>query len=139
MQKCTRGSPCSKSDCPSCTKRATNSHVHNLTDNLEIMPVKPTTPPNHWIIRMTKVFEEAIQDQDPSELKMAKDLYQKHLDAVTFEYLDRTEIKQLNRNATPPSSPPSTKVQTSVPPRPSNSLKISKLDAPTWSGETYHL
>ena len=51
---------------------------------------------------MIKVFEEAIQEQDPTELKMAQALYQKHLDAVTRDELgyECTKIKQLNRNAT---------------------------------------
>ena len=51
---------------------------------------------------MIKVFEEAIQDQDPTELKMAQNLYQKHLDAVTFDKLDYdpTKVEQLNRDAT---------------------------------------
>ena len=95
------GSPCSRSDCPSCTGPATNSHVRDLTYDLEVTPVKLTTPPNHWIINITKAFKEAIQNQDTDELEIVKDLYQRHLDAVTIEDLvyDRTEIKQLNSDA----------------------------------------
>ena len=66
MQKCTRGSPCYKSDCPSCTGPITNSHARDLADNLEVMPVKHNIPPNHWIIKLPKYFKEAIQDQDPT-------------------------------------------------------------------------
>ena len=96
------GSPCSRSDCPSCTGPATNSHVRDLTDDLEVKLVKLTAPPNHWIINITKAFKEAIQNQDTNELEIVKDLYQWHLDAVTIEDLvyDRTEIKQLNHDAT---------------------------------------
>ena len=101
IQKCTRGSPCSRPDCLSCTGPTNNGHVRDFTEDLEVTLVKHTSPPNHWIIRMIKVFEEAIQDQDPNELKMAQALYQKQLDAVTFDELDydRTEVKQLNRDA----------------------------------------
>ena len=136
IQKCTRGSPCSRPDCLSCTGPTNNGHVRDLTEDLEVTLVKLTSPPNHWTIRMIKVFEEAIQDQDPNELKMAQALYQKQLDAVTFDELDydRTEVKQLNRDAkkllttlldTPiqiPNPPPL--------PTPSNSLKMNKLDPP---------
>ena len=70
MQKCTRGSPCSRSDCPSCTGPANNGHVRNLTNDLEVTPVKFTIPPNHWIIDIIKSIKEAIQDQDIAELGM---------------------------------------------------------------------
>ena len=80
-QKCTRGS---RLDCISCTG-PNNGHIRDLTDDLEITPVKVTTPLNHWITRMIKVFEEAIQEQDPTELEMAQALYKKHLAPVTLD------------------------------------------------------
>ena len=88
MQKCTRGSPCSKSDCPSCTGPVNNGHVHNLTNNLEVMPVKFTIPPNHWIIMITKSFKEAIQDQDLPELEMLINRYKQNINALSDEELD---------------------------------------------------
>ena len=69
-QKCLRGSPCSQSDCPKCTGPANNGHIRDLTDNLEVTLLKPTIPPNHWIIGIINSFKEAIQDQDTAELEM---------------------------------------------------------------------
>ena len=90
MQKCTRDSPLSRPDCISCTGPANNSHVRNLTDDLEVTPVKVTIPPNHWIITITKAFKDAIQDRDATELKMTTDLYQRHMDVITVEDLTTT-------------------------------------------------
>ena len=101
MQKCTRGSPCSRPDCISCTGPVNNGHVCNLADNLEVTPVKPTTPPDHWIIILTKSFKEAIQNQYPDELEMLIDHYKQSIKALSINELnyDRTEIKKLNHNA----------------------------------------
>ena len=88
MQKCTRDSPCSKSDCPSCAGPVNNGHNRNLTDNLEVTPVKLTIPPNHWIIKTTKAFKEAIQDQDTAELGMLIDRYQQNIRALSNNELD---------------------------------------------------
>ena len=101
-KKCTRTTPCSQPDCNGCSVTASNGHIRDLSDNLEVTTTTPTTPPNHWIIRMIKVFEEAIQDQDPTELKMAQTLYKKQLDAITLDDhdYDQTVVKQLNCDAT---------------------------------------
>ena len=77
------GSPCSRLDSPSCTGPANNGHVPNLTDDLEVMPVKFTIPPNHWIIIATKSFKEAIQDQDPTELEMLIDRYKQNINTLS--------------------------------------------------------
>ena len=102
MQKCTRGSPCSRSDCPSCTGPANNGHVRNLTDDLEVTPVKFTIPPNHWITDLIELFKEAIQDQEIAELGMLTKRYQQKIRTLSDDEIkyDRTEIKQLNRDAT---------------------------------------
>ena len=103
-KKCTRNNPCLKSDCNSCAEPEINSHIRDLSNDMEGARIKPTIPPNHWIIDITNAFKEAIQDQDPIELKMVRDLYQRHMNAVTAEdtrydtRYDRTEIKQINRN-----------------------------------------
>ena len=65
------------------------------------MTTSTTIPPNHWIIKLTKAFKEAIQDQDHDELEMLIERYKmntKTLSNKEFDY-DRTEIKQLNREA----------------------------------------
>ena len=96
MQKCTRGSPCSRPDCISCTEPTNNSHVPNLIDDLEVTPAQPTIPLNRWIIRITKALKEAIQDQDPAELKMLINCYERNINALSDEELnyDCTEIKK---------------------------------------------
>ena len=86
-QKCTRGSPCSRLDCISCTG-PNNSHVHDLTDDLEVTPTTPTIPPNHWIIKMTKAFKTAIQTQYLTELKMLINRYKQNINALSDEELD---------------------------------------------------
>ena len=99
MQKCTRGSQCSKLDCPSCTGPVTNGHVRDLTGDLEVTPVKLNTPPNHWSIDITEAFKEAIQEQDIGELEIIKNIYLRSMDESTEEDLkyNRNEIKQLYR------------------------------------------
>ena len=82
----------SRSDCPSCTGPTTNNHVRDLTDDLEVTPVKLTTPPNHWIINITK----AIQNQDTNELEIIKDLYLRHMRAST----DKIFAQQLHGDKT---------------------------------------
>ena len=109
-KKCTRNNPCLKSDCNSCAEPEINTHVRNLSNDMEGAQIKPTIPPNHWIIDITNAFKEAIQDQDPIELKMVRDLYQRHMDAVTAEdtRYDRKEIKHSTttpRSSSPPSPP----------------------------------
>ena len=101
-KKCTRSTPCSQPDCNGCTGPANNSHVRDLTDDLEVKPTKPTIPPNHWIIDIISSFKEAIQDQDTTELKMLTERYQQRimtLSDVEMKY-DCTVVKQLNRDAT---------------------------------------
>ena len=101
MQKCTRGSPCSRPDCISCTEPTNNSHVRNLTDDLEVMRAQPTIPLNHWIIKVTKAFKTAIQTQYLAELKMLINRYERNINALSDDELDydRTEIQQLNHDA----------------------------------------
>ena len=96
------GSPCSRSYCPSCTGPATKSHVRNLTDDLEVTPVKVTILLNHWIIYLIEPFKEAIQDQDITELKMLTKCYERNINALSIDelYYNFTEIKKLNHNAT---------------------------------------
>ena len=102
MQKCLRGSPCSRPDCPKCTGPANNSHVRDFTDNLEVSLIKPTIPLNHWIIDIINSFKDAIQDQDIAELAMLTERYQQKIRTLSDLEIkhDRTEIKQLNRDAT---------------------------------------
>ena len=97
MQKCTRGSPCSRPDCISCKGPVNNGHVCILTDDLEVTPVKPTTPPDHWIIKLTTSFKEAIQNQYPNELEMLVDRYKQSIEALSINELNynRTNIKNL--------------------------------------------
>ena len=69
-KKCTRTTPCSRPDCNGCTGTANNSHIRDLTDDLEVTTTTPTIPPYHWIIGIINSFKEAIQDQDTAELEM---------------------------------------------------------------------
>ena len=127
-KKCTRTTPCSQSDCNSCAEPAINSHIRDLSNDMEGARIKPTIPPNHWIIDITNAFKEAIQDQDPIELKMVRDLYQRHMDAVTAEdtRYDRKEIKQLNHNATKLlASIPTIPIQMPPPPLPDRQIASS--------------
>ena len=96
MQKCTRGSPCSRPDCISCTEPTNNGHVRNLIEDLEVTPVKVTIPLNHWIIYLIEPFKEAIQDQDITELKMLTKRYERNINALSIDelYYDFTEIKK---------------------------------------------
>ena len=95
-QKCTRGSPCSRPDCISCTEPTYNGHIRNLTDDLEVTPVKVTILLNHWIIYLIEPFKEAIQDQDITELKMLTKRYERNINALSIDelYYDFTEIKK---------------------------------------------
>ena len=95
-QKCTRGSPCSRPDCISCTEPTNNGHVRNLIEDLEVTPVKVTIPLNHWIIYLIEPFKEAIQDQDITELKMLTERYERNINALSIDelYYDFTEIKK---------------------------------------------
>ena len=73
QQKCTRRSPCSKSDCLVCNKPVTNHHVRNLTGDLEdsnphSRSNKPTAPTDHWISNLTDAFKDAIMDHDIDEM-----------------------------------------------------------------------
>ena len=129
MQKCTRGSPCSRPDCISCTGPVNNSHVLDLTDDLEVTPVKPTSLPDHWIIILTKSFKEAIQNQYPDELEMLIDRYKQNIKALTNNKLsyDRTKISRLNHDATKLlATLLATPIQTPNPPPPSYTFNQHK-------------
>ena len=119
MKKCTRTTPCSQPDCNSCSEPANNSHIRDLSNNLEDSQIKPTIPPNHWIIKLTKALKETIQDQDPVELKMLINRYERNIDALLDDELDydHTEIKQLHRDAMKLlASIPTIPIQTPPPP-----------------------
>ena len=101
-KKCTRTTPCSQPNCDGCARTTTSGHFRDLNDDLEVTTTTPTIPPNHWIIDIINSFKEAIQDQDTAELAMLTERYQQKirtLSDVEIKY-DRTEIKQLNGEAT---------------------------------------
>ena len=125
-KKCTRTTPCSQQDCNSCTEPVNDSHVRDLANDLEDSQIKPTIPPNHWITKLTKALKETIQDQDPVELKMLINRYERKIDALSdddFDY-DRTEIKQLHRDAMQIlASIPTIPIQLPSPPPPLQTVK----------------
>ena len=118
-KKCTRTTPCSQTDCEGCPGTASIGHVRDISDALETMTTSTTIPPNHWIIKLTKAFKTAIQEQDPVELKMLINRYERKIDAlseVDFDY-DRSEIKQIHRDAMQTlASIPTTPIQPPLPP-----------------------
>ena len=100
-KKCTRTTPCSQPDCNGCSGTASIGHIRDLPDDLEVTTTTPTIPPNRWIIRMTKVFKVAIQEQDIFELEFITERYERDINAHLIDELnyDFTEIKKLNQDA----------------------------------------
>ena len=125
-KKCTRTTPCSQPDCNGCPGTASIGHVRDISDDLEATTTTTTIPPNHWIIKLTKAFKTAIQEQDHDELEMLIErckLYTKTLSNNEFDY-DRTEIRQLNRNAVQIlASIPTIPIQLPTPPPPFQTVK----------------
>ena len=64
-KKCTRTTPCSQSDCNSCAEPANNSHIRDLANDLEASQIKPTIPPNHWIINITRPSRKPSRIRTP--------------------------------------------------------------------------
>ena len=132
QQKCTRGSPCSKSDCLVCNGPVTNNHVRNLTEDLEDFnlhsrPKKHTAPADHWISNLTDAFKVAIMDHDITDMKRLGLLYKKaHQDSTDHFRFNHAELNKTSitasqiiaaYNQTPDP------VQTPPPPKPSCSMK----------------
>ena len=100
-KKCTRTTPCSQTDCGGCPGTASIGHVRDISDALETMTTSTTIPPNHWIIKLTKAFKVAIQNQDHDELEHLTERCKQRTKTLSDDELDydRTEIMQLNRDA----------------------------------------
>ena len=106
-KKCTRTTPCSQPncggpDCGGCPGTASIGHVRDISDALETMTTSTTIPPNHWIIKLTKAFKVAIQNQDHDELEHLNERYKQRTKTLSddeIDVYDRTEIMQLNRDA----------------------------------------
>ena len=105
QQKCTRGSPCSKSDCLVCKGPVSNHHVRNLTGDLEnsIPPSrsnKPTAPADHWITNLINAFKDAIMDHDIKEMVHLNIHYLEMVnEAPDFTRYSSTELKKLSITA----------------------------------------
>ena len=97
QQKCTRGSPCSKSDCLVCNGPVSNHHVRNLTGDLEDSSPhsksnKPTAPAAHWINNLTDAFKDAFMNHDVDELMLLNAHYLKIAnEAPDLTLYNRTE------------------------------------------------
>ena len=153
--KCTRMSPCSKADCPFCNGPASNHHVRDLTKDLETTPTpkklsKPPAPPNHIFSTLTEEFKQALLDEEAEDVEALLtqyDLFGKT--CPDFLKFDRTMLMKLvltgrklhkGRDNPQPTLTTATYPLPYTPPsKPSCSMKINKLDTPTWSGETYDL
>ena len=110
QQKCTRGSPCSKSDCLVCNGPVSNHHVCNLTGDLEDSSPhsksnKPTTPAAHWINNLTDAFKEPFIDHDVDELMLLNTHYFKMANEKLFSTAKQT-VADYNQIQAPIQTPP---------------------------------
>ena len=104
--RCTRTSPCSKSDYLFCNRPVSNHHVHNPTEDLgNSAPIsrsnKPTAPTDHWISRLTDAFKDAIMDHDIRKMVTLDHYYliMTIKDPDSIHRYNRTELEKLSNTA----------------------------------------
>ena len=150
QRTCTRNSPCLLQGCLIC--RTPTNHVRNLDEALDDADTtlssndQPQPPPDHLILRLTKVLHNAIQKNNIHQMTAFAKQYTHnmennpdfcHYDLSNLEDLYQTATNIINSHtamSTPlPSSPPTQRAQP-----PQASFKPPKLIIENWDGQSYN-